>query len=269
MTRFGAMFMWHFRRERFRMLGLGLAAALFVALVLAISNSVRPAEVQELFEKLPPMVRGMIGLKAGEMFDMARWVGVIFTHPVFLIAILVFPLAAGLRGISGGVDDGSLEVVLAQPISRTTYYTSLAAVVGVGVTVVLTCSLLGSLLVRALIDLPGELLTSTLVQLTVSAWALAFAVGGIALLASAAGAGGGRPGSWAIGSVVAMFFFQFLSTVLPDFAWLRWLSIFGYHAPREVVRDGLAPGLTLALIAVGIACAGAGLVAFRRKQLTF
>jgi ABC-2 type transport system permease protein len=220
------------------MLGFGLGAALFVGLVLALSNYVRPSEVQQIMEKLPPMFRG-------------------------------FPLAAGLRGISGGIDDGSLEVVLAQPVSRTTYYAALAAVLGVGVTVVLGCCTVSSLLVRALVDLPGDLPTSTLLQLSVSGWALALAVGGIALWASAVGAGGGRPGTWAIGSVVAMMFMRFLADMVPDLEWLRWGSIFGYHAPREVVRDGLTLPLTLALVALALTCAAAGLVSFRRKELTF
>ena len=53
MSRFGAAFRWHFRRERVRMLVFGLFAALFVALVLGVSNSVRPSEIQQILEKMP------------------------------------------------------------------------------------------------------------------------------------------------------------------------------------------------------------------------
>ena len=130
-------------------------------------------------------------------------------------------------------------------------------------------SLAGGLLVRALIDLPGDLPTSTLLTLTASGWALALAVAGITLLASVVGAGGGRPASIAIGTVVAMFFLRFLADMVPNLSWLKWLSIFGYHDPPQLVSHGLAAGPFFALVFLGLACAGVGLVLFRRKQLTF
>jgi ABC-2 type transport system permease protein len=268
MSRFGAAFRWHFRRERVRMVAFALVAALFVAFVVGISNSVRPSEVQEILDKLPDGLRAFLGLKAGEMFDMGRWVGVIHGHPVWLVAILGFPLAASLRGVAGGVDDGTLEVVMAQPISRTTYYAALASVVALGVTVVLTGSLLGGLAARAAVELPGPLATSTLLELTASGWALAMSVGGIALLVSVASAGGSRSTSIAVGLVVAMFFFRFLSDMVPGLSWLQNLSVFGYHDPRVLVAEGLG-GAFFALLSASLVGAAAGLFAFRRKQLTF
>jgi hypothetical protein len=269
MSRFVASFRWHLGRERARMLGLAICAGLFLGVVLGISNSVQPAEIQVVFDKLPPALHAMLGLEDGVPFDLSRWVGLVHGHPVWLVAVLAFPLAAALRGIAGGVEDGSLEVVLSQPIGRTSYYASLASVVALGSTVVLAGSLTGGLLARSLIELPGELPTSTLLQLSISGWALAIAAGGIGLLASAAGAGGGRPTTWAVGIVVAMFFVRFVSDMVPTLSWLQWLSIFGYHDAREIVGKGLQPGSLAALLFIGVSCAGVGAWVFRRKQLTF
>ena len=269
MSGFGAALVWHLRRERVRMTVLGLAAASYVALVLGLSDSIRPTDVQELFEMLPPTMRALMGMNEGEMFDLARWVGLIHNHPVWLIAILGFPLAAGLRGVAGGIDDGTAELVLAQPVGRSTYFLALAAVVALGTSCVLACSMLGGLIARTLITLSDPLPTSVLVELSTSGWALGLSVGGISLLISVVSAGGGRPASAAIGIVVAMFFIRFLADVLPGASWLRWVSVFGYHDPDQVVGEGLAAGPILALLAFGLVCAAIGLWAFRRKQLTF
>jgi hypothetical protein len=129
--------------------------------------------------------------------------------------------------------------------------------------------MLGGLIARSVITLPDELPTSTLLQFSVSGWTLALSVAGISLLISVVSAGGGRPGSTAIGIVVGMFFFRFLSDMVPGASWLRWVSVFGYHDSRQLVREGLAAGQFLALLTVGLVCAGIGLWAFRRKQLTF
>lgn len=248
---------------------LGLAAIIFVALMVGLSNSIRPVEVQALLEKMPPTMGALMGLDEGELFDLSRWVGVVHNHPIWLIAILAFPMASGLRGVANGVDDGTLELVLAQPFGRSTYYLALAAVVALGTTLVLACSMLGGLIAKSAINLPDELPTSTLLQLSVSGWGLALSVAGISLLISVVSAGGGRPGSTAIGIVVGMFFLRFVSDVLPGAGWLRWVTVFGYHDPGELVREGLAAGQVLALLTVGLVCAGLGLWAFRRKQLTF
>jgi ABC-type transport system involved in multi-copper enzyme maturation permease subunit len=269
MSRFGAALMWHFRRERVRMAVLGLAAGTVVAVLLGLSKSVRPVDVQELFEMLPPAFRALVGINEGQMFDFSAWVVVIHNHPVWLIAILSFPLVSGLRGVASGVDDGTLELVLAQPLARSTYYLALAAVVALGTTWVLTCSMLGGLIARSVITLPGELPTSTLLQLSASGWALALSVAGISLLISVVSAGGGWPVSTAIGIVVGMFFFRFLSDMVPGASWLRWLSVFGYHDSRQLMREGLAAGQFLTLLTVALVCTAIGLWVFRRKQLTF
>lgn len=118
------------------------------------------------------------------MFDFSGWIVLIHNHPVWLIAILSFPLVSGLRGVASGVDDGTLELVLAQPLSRSTYYLALAAIVGLGTTRVLACSFVGGLIARTVITLPDQLPTSTLLQLSASGWTLALSVAGISLLIS-------------------------------------------------------------------------------------
>ena len=57
--------------------------------------------------------------------------------------------------------------------------------------------------------------------------------------------------------------------MVPTLDWLGYVTIFGYYTPREVVREGLRLTPILALLGTGLGCAGVGLWAFRRKQLTF
>tara|TARA_B100000315_G_scaffold139783_1_gene128850 strand:+ start:157 stop:357 length:201 start_codon:yes stop_codon:yes gene_type:complete len=66
-----------------------------------------------------------------------------------------------------------------------------------------------------------------------------------------------------------MFFLRFLSDIVPGASWLRWVSVFGYHDSRQLVREGLAAEQFLALLTVALVCTAIGLWAFRRKQLTF
>ena len=179
----------------------------------------------------------------------------------------MFPLAAGLRGIGGGIIDGTLEPVLAQPISRTTYYVSLAMVLAIGSFSALTGSFIGGVIVSNAVELPGEFNYSIFVPLLISGLALSLSVGGITLLASAAASR--RHVTWAVSTVVFLFFLRFLGDVWPAFSFASPISVFYYHDPMEIVTDGHSIGSIIMLLVVATACTVAGLVVFRKRQLTF
>lgn len=267
MRRFGEAFLWHLRRERLRLALLALAVCAFMGLLVAISRSIRPSEIQEIYERLPPALQALIGFEKGVQIDLRYWLAIINNHPIWLIGILTFPLVAGLRGIAGGIADGTLEPVLAQPLSRTSYYMGLATMLALGALAAPAASFLGGLITGSLVELPSALPVSTLLAMSVSGLALALAVMGMTLLASAASSR--RPATWIVSILVVMFFVRFLAHVWPAFARASPLSIFHYHDTQRIVRDGLSAGSIAALLAVALVCGGAGLLVFRRRQLTF
>lgn len=269
MTGFANLFCGHLRRDRRWVLLLSVGAAFFMALLMAISSRIRPAEIQEILEKLPEGIRAIISVQPGEQFTFERWIAVAHTHPVWLILILAFPLATGLSGIAGGLADGTLENVLAQPVSRTTYYAALAAHLAAGTTAIVLASSLGAVAASRVVDLPGELRTATLMQLGMSGWLLALSVGGIALLISSLSERGRGAGTWAIGTVVTFFAIRFLAEMWPAAAWTGQFSIFFYHHPQSIIRDGLSPVSAGVLAGVAAVCAAFGLAVFRRRALMF
>lgn len=268
MKHYVALLLWQLGRERNRILIFTLAVTAFTALMMAISDSVKPADLQELLDKMPREARAFMKLKAGMVFTIERWLAMAHNHPLWLILILALPLAGGHRGLARGMEDGTLEVVLAQPISRTAYYLALASMLVIGVTLTLIFSTLGGLTVTWLMELPGEIRTGKLIELAVSGWALALSVTGLTLFFSA-GAGGRSPGMWAVGVVVFFFFARFLANAWSWFSWAGAYSIFNYHDPQKVLDEGLSPVSLAILLGVALLCGAAGLVLFRRRQLLF
>lgn len=269
MREFGTLFRWHLRREAVRLLVLCVAVGGVMGLLVGISGSVRPAEVQEVFEKIPAAFRAMLGMEEGAVLTLDRWVGLVHGHPLWLILVLVFPIAAALKGIAGGIESGALEVILAQPLSRGTYYASLAALVTTGVTATIVSSALGGLLVAALVELPDAFPAGLLLKLSFSGWLLGMAVGGLCLLVSAARVTGGKPGAWALGLVLGFFFLRFLANMWPAAAGAGWLSIFSYHDPGRVIKEGLELLPVAVLAGVALGCGAAGRISFGRRQLSF
>lgn len=269
MTAFENLLRAHLRRDRRWLLLLSAAAAFFMALLMAISSRIRPTEIQGILEKLPPGIRGLLMVQHGEQFTFERWVAVAHAHPVWLILILAFPLSTALAGIAGGLADGTLEILLAQPVSRTAYYLALAAHVSLGTTAIVLASSLGAVAASRLVDLPGEIHSGTLLQLGASGWLLALSVGGIALLVSAASPRGRGATAWALGLVVTLFALRFLAEMWPAAAGLGTVSIFNYHEPQSIIREGIAWTSALVLGGVALGCGCAGWAVFRRRQMMF
>ena len=269
MKPFLVLLRWNLRWERARLAALALAAGIFLGLLVGLSDVIRPAEMQEFSAKLPPAFQSMANLKIGQEFTPDSWIAIAHSHPLWLVLVLTFPLHFGVAAFARRIEDGSLETILAEPISRTTYYLSAAASLAAGTLAVVAVSTAGGLIGPRLVHLPSTIPPGRFLAHAASGASLALAVGGISLAASATLGGRGRPGAWTLGAVVVFFFVEYLSRIWSRFAWAGRLSLFHYHAPHQIARDGLAIWNVAVLLGTALLSCALGLVAFRRRALSF
>ena len=116
MTVFG-----RFLRDRRRStLWWALGVAAMIALTLAFYPSIEgQASFDDMAEQMPETVRELFGVD--EVFGMASPQGYLWSqlHSTMLpILLLVFGIAVGARAIGGSEEDGTLELLLAQPVTR-------------------------------------------------------------------------------------------------------------------------------------------------------
>ena len=87
-----------------------------------------------LFGHLSPAERNLgpeqvqIALRLLGIDALAAWVTVGQEHPLFLGASTLFLVGGGVRAIAGELEGGTLELVLARPVSRVRYLLSWVAV---------------------------------------------------------------------------------------------------------------------------------------------
>ncbi|GAA4205890.1 ABC transporter permease subunit [Actinocatenispora rupis] len=183
------------------------------------------------------------------------------------ILVAVFAISAGVRAIAGDENAGTLDLVLAHPVTRTRlalarYAATVLAIVAVGV-----LTLVVMLAIRIPADFaelsPGDL-TAVCVMLTL--FGVCFASIGFGL-----GAYTGRR-TIALGGAAYLAVATYLcSSFLPQIkglGWVRWCSPFAWYLDGDPLTHGVNWVYAGLLAAVSLYFAALGVWQFRRRDLT-
>ena len=256
------------RRRSFLWWSLGML--LTVGLTVALWPSVRGQEqFEDLMRDLPPAVQALFGTHEGIPFiSPAGYLHSRLFSSLLPLLLLVFGIGLGARAVGGAEEDGTLELVLAHPVSRArvAFERSAAMVVLIlGLTTVALAALVAAAPAVGLLD--GVDLSrvvgagAALVALTLLHAALAFT----------AGCASGRRGiaSAVAGAVaVAGYLLVGLTAAAAEApAALRWLSPWHWYLDRNLLVDAPPATATLVPLALGLALAAAGGWRFVHRDL--
>ncbi len=228
-------------------IGLGAWAAIIVALYPTFRDSMSELELPAWY---------------GEFLGTADW-----TTPRNFIQIelfswiplllIVYTVVAATGVIAGDEQRGTLELVLAQPVSRTRVFLERAAAVALGTVVICACTSLGLLAVWPFVDLPGlplsDLLAAPFGMLPLALLFAALALCLAALLPTR-GAAAGVTTAIAVTGYIALA----VADLADGFDALRYVTPFYYADQKALLTEGVVwwhqgviAGSTLALLALG------------------
>jgi ABC-2 type transport system permease protein len=183
------------------------------------------------------------------------------------ILVAVFAIAAGVRAVAGDEESGTLDLVLAYPVSRTRlavarYGAVIAAMAGAGV--LLLVVMLAIRVPAKFTELSVGNLAAVIFQLTLFGVCFASIAFGI-------GAYIGRR-AIAIGACAYIAVVAYLAdSFLPQIKGLKWVenfSPFSWYLSGEPLRNGVQWGHCALLVVVGLVFAAAGVWQFGRRDLT-
>lgn len=227
--------------------------------------SVRDAPgLDELFAELPESVQPLLGA-----VDFTSPEGYLLgqSYLFFIPAVLlVFAIGRAASTIAGEEEDGTLDLLLAQPISRASVYVQKSVVLVTGILTLSLATLVPTLIVGPALGL--DVPPSHLIAVTV---AMAVFVIFFAALTLAVSAGSGRR-MWGVTIAAGFGFATYLVDGLgQNIAWLETLRPvtpwYWYNATDAVVLGQIWPG-TGVLILAALVVGALGLVFFNRRTLT-
>jgi ABC-2 type transport system permease protein len=245
--------------------GLGLIG--LVALIVGVFPTVRDnKDLNALVESYPQAIKGLVSF--GGVVDYTSGPGYVGSELFAFMVPLLFLVAAigaGARAVAGEQEGGTLDLLLALPLSRRRL---------VGEKLV---ALLGELLLLGLVLWLSLVVSGLFVDLGISPGhagaavlyvdALAFAFGAIALLVGAATGHRGRAIGITAALAVAGYLVNSLASLVGVLDRVKEISPFFHYAATNPLKSGLEGRHLAFLLAVGAVASVAAPLVFDRRDL--
>ena len=231
-----------------------------------------PAFQDVLLQAIPKDWQRLSGVPFSEVATHAGRVALAFVDPVVVLAATVWGITRGSDAVSGQLERGTMEMLLAQPVPRRAVWTTqaLATTAAAAVLcVVLALSVWGAV---AYGPWAGKVEPRRFLLPVANVFGLMVCIAGITACVSAADTYRWRT----IGTLCGFYVFSLLAKLVGRmsgaFGWVGYLSIFNAYEPQRLVGDAAESWGRLAsydgiLLGIGLAAYVIGGVIFCRRDL--
>lgn len=236
-----------------------------------------------LTRALPPQWQRMWGVPISELATPAGRLALIWVHPLMVLGALTWAIARGSDCVSGEIGRGSMEMLLAQPVSRTCVYATHALVTVAGSALLAVAAWCGTAIGVHTREMYADVAVTQYAAPAANYFGLMLCFGGLAALASSCDSQRWRTVAVMVGTYIVSVALTIAGQVAPRWGWLQYLSILTPYKPQTMVahsdvawqflreRDGQTVlglgGCQLVLIALGAGAYLAGGIIFARREI--
>ncbi len=254
---------WRSQRLRLAVVVVGLAAW---GLFMPVIYSQFGVEFKQLYDSgVIPEQFAQFG--EGDVFSLPGAIGLGFIHPISLVLNSIFAVGFAAGAVAGERQRGTLEVLLARPLSRRRTYATLLTATLVFIGIAIGAILAGNVAGAAMFGVLDEIDVARIPVVWLNGFLLFGAFGSIGLAASVSFDRTSPALGITLAIVIVSYFLEILGSLWPDAAWLQPYSLFHYLKPRELLTGGLDL-FGLAILLVISACAIVyALIVFPRRDL--
>lgn len=249
-----------------------------------ISSFFSTRDLEYMLSLLPTPIEQLLPVSYTQMATTAGRIAAEYDDPVVLLVMTVWAISRGSDTVSGELNRGTLEMVLAQPVTRAGVLVTQAVVTLVGAALIACAAWLGTCAGLATISLETAVAPRVFVAPALNLFALGAFLAGLTTMVSAATNQRSRTigivgGFYAVSMVV-----KIVGRMAPGWDWLSYTSFFTPFEPQLLVGDrprswtlwvetsdgafalgGM--GYNSVLIGLGLVCYAAALAIFSRRDL--
>lgn len=254
---------WDRRKSIFWWIG-GLG---FLALVTIFSYpSFKDTEgLEDIFENMEPML-AMFGVEsASELFSPVGLMNARLYESIGILVVGAFGVSMGTAALAGEEDKGTMELLLMQPISRTSIilhkHASMIVLLG-AINVFLAVVLFaGNPIMDNLLPADGILAAN------VGSALVGFLFGSLAMAIGGLTGNRGLTNGVAAGYMAAAFFFNGIANTVDSLKWTQKLTPFHWFSRSNPLQNGFPMGDFAVLFLVGVGLVGIAIWGFGRRDI--
>ncbi len=210
-----------------------------------------PALFAEVSKNFPPAMKGLIEQYIGG-FGPADLLAFAWNHPVVLAAGGAVAIVLASQAVAGGIEEGTLELVLGQPISRGRYFAAHAAFAGAALAA-MSLAGVGAMILGQRVYHLRAVGAASILLMAASFFLLQLTWFAVTLFLSAFGRTAGRVSFAGFLLALLSYLAHTVGQLWPKAAFLVRYSVNGYHDPRSIARSGGIPAGSIALFFLLIA----------------
>ncbi len=225
------------------------------------------AALTELKKSAPPFMRSMLGEEFFGSLTSRGLVAFGWNHPIAQALGGAIAIVLASRAIAGEIENGALELVLSQPLSRMKYFVSQSTFAVAALALLGICGAAGTLAGQHFYEL-RVFESSSLMKVFVNYFLLQSSWFALTLAFSVFGREGGRVS----GAVFLLALFSYIVSVigrlLPSAAFLLPFSLYSYYSPQAILiesKSGMASFFVL--FTLSVLCLGVAAWRFQRRDI--
>jgi ABC-2 type transport system permease protein len=251
------------RTLRWQVFGYGVGLVAWAVLIVALFPTMGESYGQL---QLPDVYRDMFGLGAGSLGEFRSFASLEFYQWVpIVLAIYVITVATGT--LAGEEGRGSLEILLAQPVSRRRLFLEKVAAIGLGALMIAALTAVALVMSVSFIDTGGDLTAFQLGAAVFGTLPVVALAGSLALLLATVAPSRGTAAALVAAVFVAAWLVNGLGALSPQTQWLQPLSGFYYADLQTLLTDGLTPWHQAVVLGVTVLQTVLALIAFERRDI--
>lgn len=214
-----------------------------------------------------PLLKQFSQFGGGDLFSLHGAIALGLVHPFSILLLGIVAIGYPGTAIAGERQRGTLEVLLAKPVSRRTVYLT-SWIAGAVFLALLLALELGMNVASSIVTGVGpDLAIGNVPLVWLNAWVLFLAFMSIAFAASVSF--DRLPPALGVPLAIVLVFYlaDAVGSIWPDAAWLRDWSLFDLVKTQRILGEGGLSSDLLVLLAIVVATMGYALVRFPRRDL--
>ena len=219
-----------------------LIPIIYAAFVEPLRNALDSGLVPEQF----------VTVGSGDLLSLTGAIALGMQHPLFIALVGIFGVGLASTAIAGERQRGTLEVLLARPISRRGVYLTLAIALTVLVAILIAATLIGMMVGASIQGVQDELDAALMPLVWLNGFLLWTAFASLGLAASVTFSRSGPALALTLAYVLVAYFFEVLGSLWAEAEFLQDYSLFHHFQAKEILAGNANPfdfallaGLTL------------------------